>query len=140
MNRIHQSMAALVLAVVSLAGCDYESRVVRDVNPARVADTKDAFRDLWVGHIFSVRNVVMSNATENPAARDAADKEVVANIRQIASALTPFYGKAASERLFNILVLGYGAVGEYSEATVAGNKRRQDAALLCCQRWRAALR
>jgi hypothetical protein len=71
----------------------------------------------------------MSNATENPVARDAADKEVIANIRQIASALTPFYGKSASERLFNILVLGYGAVGEYSEATVAGNKRRQDAAL-----------
>ena len=129
MSRIHQSIAALLLALVGLTGCDYESRVVRDVNPARVADTKDAFRDLWVGHIFSVRNVVMSNATENPAARDAAEKEVVANIKQIASAITPFYGKAASERLFTILIIGYGAVGEYSEATVAGNKGRQDAAL-----------
>ena len=129
MNKIHQSMAALVLAMVSLVGCDYEPGAVGDVNPVRVADTKEALRDLWVGHIFWVRNVVMSNATENPAARDAAEKEVLANAKQIARMITPFYGKDASEKLFIILVDGYGGVKEYSEATVAGNKRRQDAAL-----------
>ena len=129
MSKIHQSMAALVLALVSLVGCDYEPLAVGDVNPARVADTKEELRDLWVGHIFWVRNVVMSIATENPAARDAAEKEVLANAKQIARMITPFYGKDASEKLFSILVNGYGAVKEYSEATVAGNKRRQDAAL-----------
>ena len=129
MSKIHQSMAALVLALVSLVGCDYEPLAVGDVNPARVADTREALRDLWVGHIFWVRNVVMSIATENPAARDAAEKEVLANAKQIARMITPFYGKDASEKLFSILVNGYGAVKEYSEATVAGNKRRQDAAL-----------
>jgi hypothetical protein len=129
MSKIHQSMAALVLALVSLVGCGYEPRAVGDVNPARVADTKEALRDLWVGHIFWVWNVVMSIATENPAARDAAEKEVLANAKQIARTITPFYGKDASEKLFSIMVNGYGAVKEYSEATVAGNKRQQDAAL-----------
>lgn len=130
MSKIHQSMAALILVLVGLVGCDYEPRAVGDVNPARVADTKEELRDLWVGHIFWVRNVVMSIATENPAARDAAEKEVLANAKQIARMITPFYGKDASEKLLSILVNGYGAVIEYSEATVAGNKRRQDAALV----------
>lgn len=130
MSKIYQSMAALILALVSLGGCDYQPLAVGDVNPARVADTREVLRDLWVGHIFSVRNVVMSIATENPAARDAAEKEVLANAKQIARMMKQFYGKDASEKLFSVLVNGYGAVKEYSEATVAGNKRRQDAALV----------
>ena len=62
-------------------------------------------------------------------ARDAAEEEVVANARQIASTMTPFYGEATTKELFSLLDINYGAVKEYSEATVAGNKRRQDAAL-----------
>jgi hypothetical protein len=129
MSKIPQFMALLVLTLVGLANCEYEPRTVGDANPARVADTKEALRDLWVGHIFWVRNVVLNDATNNPAARDAAEKEVVANTKQIASTMTPFYGEAASEQLFNLLDINYGAVREYSEATVAGSKRRQDAAL-----------
>ena len=129
MNQVRQSIAVLVLAVVGLVGCAHESRAVGDANPARVADTKAALRDLWAGHIFWIRNVVFDNATNNPAARDSAEKEVVANAKQIASTITPFYGEAASEKLFTLLAGHYGAVKEYSEATVAGSKRRQDAAL-----------
>ena len=129
MRQIRQSMAMLVLAVVGLVGCAHEPRAVEDANPARVADTKAALRDLWAGHIFWIRNVVLDNATNNPAARDAAEKEVVANAKQIADTITPFYGEAASEKLFTLLAGHYGAVKEYSEATVAGNTRHQDAAL-----------
>ena len=84
MRQIRQSMAMLLLAVVGLVGCAHEPRAVEDANPARVADTKAALRDLWAGHIFWIRNVVLDNATNNPAARDAAEKEVVANAKQIA--------------------------------------------------------
>jgi hypothetical protein len=129
MSKILRSLAVLVLALVGLAGCYYESRAVGDANPARVADTKEALRDLWLGHIFWVRYVVLNNATYNPAARDAAEKEVVANTKQIAGTIAPFYGEAASEKLFSLLDINYGALKEYSEATVGGNKRRQDAAL-----------
>ena len=125
MRQIFQSMAMLVLAVVGLVGCAHEPRAVEDANPARVADTKAALRDLWAGHIFWIRNVVLDNATNNPAARDAAEKEVVANAKQIADTITPFYGEAASEKLFTLLAGHYGAVKEYSEATVAGNTRQQ---------------
>ena len=129
MRQIFQSMAVLVLAVVGLVGCAHEPRAVEDANPARVADTKAILRDLWAGHIFWIRNVVLDNATNNPSARDAAEKEVVANAKQIAGTITPFYGEAASEKLFTLLAGHYGAVKEYSEATVVGNTRQQDTAL-----------
>ncbi len=129
MTQIRQSMAVLVLAAVGLVSCAHEPPAVGDSNPARVADTKAVLRDLWTGHIFWIRNVVLDNATNNPAARHAADKEVVANAKQIADAMTPFYGKAASEKLFTLLAGHYGAVKQYSEATVAGNTRQQEEAL-----------
>ena len=40
-----------------------------------------------------------------------------------------FYGEAASEKLFSLLDANIDAVREYSEATAAGDKRQQDAAL-----------
>ena len=129
MSRMRQSVAVLLFAVVGMVGCAHESRVIGEANPARVADTKAALRDLWAGHIFWIRNVVLDNATNNPAARDAAEKEVVANAKQIAGTITPFYGEAASEKLFTLLAGHYGAVKEYSDATVAGSKPQQDAAL-----------
>jgi hypothetical protein len=129
MNRIYQTLVAVGLGLVGLVGCDSDSRIVGEVNPAHVAETKQAFRDLWVGHIFWVRHVVLNNATHNPEARDAADKEVVTNSQQIAHAMTPFYGDAASETLYRLLDVNYSAVKAYSEGTVAGDARRQEAAL-----------
>ena len=129
MNKIFRSLQVLTLALVGLMGCNFELRTVGDVNPTHVAEAKQVLRDLWVGHIFWVRHVVLNNATHNPEARDAAEEEVVTNARQIASTMTPFYGEATTKELFSLLDINYGAVKEYSEATVAGNKRRQDAAL-----------
>jgi len=129
MSKVHQSMAALVLALVGLMGCDYETRAVGDANPARVAEMKQTLRDLWVGHIFWVRHVVSNIATNDPEERDAAEKEVGANTKQIANTIMPFYGEAASEKFISLIDINYSAVREYSEATVAGNKRQQDAAL-----------
>ena len=129
MNKIMWSMAVLILTFVGLTGCDYESKADGDANPTRVAEIKQTFRDLWLGHIFWVRHVVSNIATNDPAERDAAEKEVVANTKQIADTIAPFYGEAASEKLNSLLDVNIDAVREYSEATVAGNTRRQDAAL-----------
>jgi len=129
MNKIHWSIAVLILVFVGLVGCGFESKTVGDPNPARVEEMKQTLRDLWVGHIFWVRHVVSNIATNDPEERDAAEKEVVANTKQIASTIAPFYGEAASEKFYSLLDINIGAVREYSEATVAGNTRQQDAAL-----------
>jgi hypothetical protein len=129
MSHIHQTIVAIALAVVVLAGCAHDIRAVGHANPVHVADTKEAMRDLWTGHIFWIRNVVLDNAVNNPVAREAAEQQVVINAKKIASTLTPFYGEKASEKLFSLLAGHYGAVKEYSEATVAENRLQQDAAL-----------
>ena len=129
MRKIHQSIAVLVLALVGLVRCDQEQRAVRATNSARVAEMQQTHRDLWLGHIMLVQHLVLYNATNNPAERDAAENDVVANVKQIAIMVTPFYGEARSEKFFALLFGHVAAVKEYSEATVAGNKPRQDVAL-----------
>jgi hypothetical protein len=96
--------------------------------PAKVNETGAALRDLWVGHVFWVRNVVVSTVAGNQPAAAAAEQEVVANAKQIAAAIEPYYGKDASETLFGLLAGHYGAVKQYLEATAAGSKGKQDAA------------
>jgi hypothetical protein len=95
--------------------------------PAKINETGAALRDLWVAHVFWVRNVVVSTFAGNQPAAAAAEQEVVANAKQIAAAIEPYYGKDASEKLFGLLAGHYGAVKQYLEATVAGNKAKQDA-------------
>jgi hypothetical protein len=129
MNKIHQSIVALALAFVGLAGCDYGIRTGGDANPARVAEMQQNLRDLWVGHIFWVRHVVSNIATNEPEERGAAEQEVVANTKQIASVMTPYYGEVASEKFYSLLDNNIRAVREYSEAALAGDKRQQDSAL-----------
>jgi hypothetical protein len=129
MTKRYPAVAVLVLALVGLVGYDYESRAGEDTNPIRVAEMQKTLRDLWLGHIFMMQHVVLFNAKSDPAARDAADKQVLANAKQIASTFTPFYGEARSEKLFTLLTGHYAAVKGYSEATITGNTRQQDAAL-----------
>jgi len=129
MSKIQHCMAVLLLALVGLLGGDYESRAAGDVSPVPAAEMRKTLRELWVGHIFLIQHVVLYNATNDPEARDAADKQVLANVREIANTFIPYYGEARCEKLYALLASHYSAVKEYSEATIAGSKSRQDAAL-----------
>lgn len=95
----------------------------------KVAETKMALRDLWLGHVLSIRNVAVATMDKNPSAREAAEKGVVANAQQIAGSIEPFYGKAASDKLFGLLAEHYGAIRDHLDATVAGNASQQEAAV-----------
>ncbi|MGE5469769.1 MAG: hypothetical protein ACM3X0_03110 [Bacteroidota bacterium] len=94
-----------------------------------VSQAAAALRDLWLGHVFWVRNVVLETQAGNKAAAKAAEAEVVANARQIANSIEPFYGKPAADTLFKLLAGHYGAIKQYLEATVAGSRSQQDAAM-----------
>ena len=128
MNKRYPALVVLILTLVSLVG--YESRAGVEANPVRVAEMQKTLRDLWLGHIFMIQHVVLFNTSNDPAARDAADKQVLANAKQIANVFIPFYGEARSAKLFTLLSGHYATVKEYSEATIAGNTRLQDAALV----------
>ena len=127
MGKIFPAMVVLAFALVSLVG--YESRAGGETNLVRVAEMQKTLRDLWLGHIFMIQHVVLYNTTNNQAERYTADKQVLANAKQIADTFTPFYGEARSEKLFTLLSGHYAAVKAYSEATIGGNTHQQDAAL-----------
>jgi hypothetical protein len=104
-------------------------RTAQSPTGAELEQTGAALRDLWVGHIFWVRNVAVDTLAGNKAAAAAAEKQVVANAKQLAAAIEPYYGKDASQKLFDLLAGHYGAVKQYLEATAAGSKAKQDAAV-----------
>ncbi len=122
-------IAVLTLTLIGLTGCAHDSRALERIDSDRLAQTKAAMRDLWSEHIFWIRNVVLEDASNNSLAREAAEQEVVANAKLIAETIIPFYGEGASQQLFTLLAGHYGAIKEYSEATVIKNKAHQDAAL-----------
>ena len=88
-------------------------------HPAKVAETKAVLRDLWLGHILSIRNVAVATMDKNASARSAAEAGVVANAEQIARSIEPFYGKAASDKLFTLLAGHYGAIRRQEAAVKA---------------------
>lgn len=94
----------------------------------KAAATQDAMRDLWIGHVFWMRNVVTGTLAGNAAGTQAAENEVVANARAIAAAIEPFYGKDASEQLFGLLAGHYGAIKDYLQAAASANAAAQKAA------------
>jgi hypothetical protein len=110
-------VAASLLSLAGLAAAESPSGAV----PAKVAATQAVERDVWVGHIFWVREVVRGLAEKNQAAADFAEKQVVANAKQIAGTIEPFYGKAGADQLFKLLAGHYTAIKAHATATVAGD-------------------
>jgi len=129
MSKSFQSMAVLVLALAGLVGYSGEARAAGDANPARAAEMKQTYRDLWLGHIYWVQHAVLDSTTKSSTERAAVKKEVDDNTKQIADMLTPFYGEARAQKFLSLLDINISAVREYSEATLADNKSEQDAAL-----------
>lgn len=128
MVRSLRSVSIIALILTSVA-CTTPQASVAPASPAKVADAKAALRDLWLGHILGIRNVAVATMDRNTAARESAEKSVVANAEQIAKSIEPFYGKPASEKLFSLLAGHYGAIREDLDATVAGNAAQQEAAI-----------
>jgi hypothetical protein len=130
MTHVISSLSALVLVLASAACTHSPQAPTPSAAPsAKMVDTKEALRDLWLGHILTIRNVAVATMDKNTAAREVAEKGVVANAKQIARSVEPFYGKPASDRLFTLLAGHYGAIRDHLDATVAGNPAQQDAAM-----------
>jgi hypothetical protein len=91
----------------------------------KVDATQAALRDLWTGHVFWIRNVVVAELAGDASAQQVAEKQVVANAQAIAASIEPFYGTAAKEKLFTLLAGHYGAVKAYLDASVAKNDAKQ---------------
>jgi hypothetical protein len=127
-----RNIARIALAGVLLAGLsgtaaahEHSSVTKQPALSAKAAQTGAAVRDLWVGHIFWVRNVVLATFAKNDAAGKAAELQVVANAKAIGASLEPFYGAAAKDALFKLLAGHYGAIKAYLVATASGDASGQ---------------
>lgn len=120
-------LAALAWISPGFASSDHAATATTAVQP-KVAATQAVMRDLWIGHVFWVRNVVDARLAGDAPRATAAEQQVVANAKAIAAAIAPFYGQAAADQLFQLLAGHWGAISEYLDATRAGQKAAQDAA------------
>ncbi len=124
-----RALLVCVTAVLSLTAGLASQAQDTAAKRASAAATQDAIRDLWVGHIFWVRNVVVDTYAGNAAGASSAEKQVVANAKAIAGAIEPFYGKAASDKLFGLLAGHWGAIKDHIAATNQGDAAGQKAAV-----------
>jgi hypothetical protein len=99
-------------------------KAIVNCNPKAV-EMRLALRDLWTGHIFWVRNVVVTTKYGDAAAAKVAEGQVVDNARSIANAVIPYYGQEAADKLFGLLAGHYGAVKEYMNAAFEDKKEEQ---------------
>jgi hypothetical protein len=118
-------IAGVPAAAVAHDGAHHASVIKASTTTSKTAETSAALRDLWVGHIFWVRNVVLATFAKNDAAAKAAEQQVVANAQAIAGAIEPFYGAGAKDALFKLLAGHYGAVKAYLVATANGDSAGQ---------------
>lgn len=126
--RAHSFTLALVTgAAVAASGLSTPARADLSTNP-KVATTQVALRGLWDGHIFWVRNVAVATMEKNPARAKVSEEQVVANAKQIAAAIEPYYGQAASDQLFTLLAGHWTAVKAHIVATAKGDAKGQQAA------------
>lgn len=125
---IAASIVTALLSAGSISNAAPSHHAKEDAPQSKFVQTNAALRDLWVGHVFWVRNVAVETLAGNKVAASAAEEEAVANAKQIAASIEPFYGKAASEKFFQLLAGHYTALKQYLDGTVAGSSQQQEAA------------
>ena len=121
-------LIAAVLLMAASPSLAHEKRMAAQES-AKSVELREALRDLWVGHVFWVRNVALTTSLGDTAAAKVAEENVVKNARAIADAIIPVYGKPASDKLFGLLAGHYGAVKGYMTAAYAADKAGKDAAV-----------
>ena len=129
-------LSLLALGLVLMVGSVVQSQAAEHMHheeaPAKVMKTDDlkaALRDLWIGHVFWVRNVALATKYGDAAAAKVAEGKVVENAKAIAGSISPLYGQAASDKLFTLLAGHYGAVKAYMDAAYAKDGGGKTAAL-----------
>lgn len=124
------------LALILLAFCvpPAWSQTAPAPAPAPTADsaaltTRLALRDLWVEHIFWIRNYALANQAADRQQAKVATDQVVDNATKIANSIAPLYGQPAADQLLKLLAGHWGAVKHYSDATVAKDSKGKQAAV-----------
>jgi hypothetical protein len=93
-----------------------------------VFEIKAVMRDLWITHIFWVRNVVEARLAANADKSQASERQVLASAKAVARSIEPYYGRAGEEKLNALLGAHWQALNDYLDATRAADRSGQDKA------------
>jgi hypothetical protein len=130
MNRLAACFLAALALAISFPAHAHEGESHAAAPAASTADaTRAALRDLWIGHVFWVRNVVAARLAGNAAEARVAEQEVVANAKAIAGSIEPFYGNEASGQLFTLLAGHWQAISAYLDGARQDDRAAEDAAM-----------
>jgi hypothetical protein len=121
MNKTGLIFSAFTVVSIILAGSMLPAQSQAAANPAKVAGLKMALRDLYINHIFWVRDLVVSTRLGEKAAVKEADEYGLNNAKAIGQSITPFYGQAAGEKFVTLFVGHYSGVKAYMNAAFANN-------------------
>jgi hypothetical protein len=127
-TRSFQVFAVVIAIFFALTTVPALAKTTSQTRSVKAVQLEETLRGLWVDHIFWVRSVVLSSKYGDPEAAKVAEKSAVNNARAIADSIIPFYGKAAGDKLFELLAGHYGAVKSYMSAAFANDKAGMDAA------------
>jgi hypothetical protein len=127
--KVSAFLSVPIFLVAGLALPQTISAATPATDGASIVETKMALRDLWVEHIFWIRNYVLAAHAGDEAEHKTAEAEVLANAKALAGTITPFYGQAASDALLKLLAGHWSAVRDYNTATLAKSKAGQDQAV-----------
>lgn len=126
-KKIFFTAVLLILSVVSVVPSSYGRE--KAMKHEKAVGVRLALRDLWTDHVFWVRSVVLATSKGDADAAKAYEDKVVENAKSIAGSIEPFYGKDASDNLFKLLAGHYGAIRDYMNASLEGNKDAKSSAL-----------
>ncbi len=121
-------LVATILALLVPSYSFAKEKKGTEKHSSKKVELRLALRDLWIGHIFWVRGVVIGTKYDNKDEAKVAEEKVVENAKALAGSITPYYGKEAADKLFGLLAGHYGAVKDYMIADYSGNKEAKDSA------------
>lgn len=127
--KIRLPVVLLLAALCALPALSPAAQTAPPQAESAALTTRLALRDLWVEHIFWIRNYAIANQAGNRQAAEVASQEVVSNATAIANSIAPLYGQAAADQLLKLLAGHWGAVKHYSDASVSQSASGKQAAV-----------
>lgn len=121
-------LLGFVISMTSLVEA-HEGHAAVEPKSQQYVSTQLALRDLWVEHVFWVRNYVVGTNARDVDQAAAAEEQIVANAKAIAGAVGSFYGEAANEEMFKLLAGHWSAIKAYAGATGKKDKPASEKAL-----------
>ena len=97
--------------------------------PATAPKLHATMRALWRGHVVHTREYALAVHIHDNAKTKAAADAVVANAKQIADAVSSFYGKAAGEQTLQLLASHWGGVKALTDASAVDDTANEQKAM-----------